>query len=261
MKRFLGLFIVGFCSVLCACGSRPESRVPVIGISDFCNGGTVTVSRTYFDAVLRAGGVPVLIPLIGDEQKLDGLLQSIDGLILTGGGDVDPAYFGEEPSPHLGHVNAPRDTFDFRLIELAARHKIPVLGICRGIQMINVAFGGTLYQDLPSEYADTSVCHMQAVPGYVPTHTVRVEKGSFVAVATGMDTLRTNSFHHQAVKRVADGVRVAATATDGVVEAIEDPDRGVFGTQFHPEDHTVAGDTVMVKFFEFLVREAGKKAR
>ena len=83
MKRFLGLFIVGFCSVLCACGSRPESRVPVIGISDFCNGGTVTVSRTYFDAVLRAGGVPVLIPLIGDEQKLDGLLQSIDGLILT----------------------------------------------------------------------------------------------------------------------------------------------------------------------------------
>lgn len=93
MKRFLGLFIVGFCSVLCACGSRPESRVPVIGISDFCNGGTVTVSRTYFDAVLRAGGVPVLIPLIGDEQKLDGLLQSIDGLILTGGGDVDPALF------------------------------------------------------------------------------------------------------------------------------------------------------------------------
>lgn len=127
--------------------------------------------------------------------------------------------------------------------------------------MINVAFGGTLYQDLPSEYADTSVCHMQAVPGYVPTHTVRVEKGSFVAVATGMDTLRTNSFHHQAVKRVADGFRVAATAKDGVVEAIEDPDRGVFGTQFHPEDHTVAGDTVMVKFFEFLVREAGKKAR
>jgi putative glutamine amidotransferase len=80
-------------------------------------------------------------------------------------------------------------------------------------------------------------------------------------VATGMDTLRTNSFHHQAVKRVADGFRVAATATDGVVEAIEDPDRGFFGTQFHPEDHTVAGDTVMVKFFEFLVREAGKKAR
>ena len=246
MKRFLGLFIVGFCSVLCACGSRPESRVPVIGISDFCNGGTVTVSRTYFDAVLRAGGVPVLIPLIGDEQKLDGLLQSIDGLILTGGGDVDPAYFGEEPSPHLGHVNAPRDTFDFRLIELAARHKIPVLGICRGEQLINVAFGGTLYQDLPTEHPSTAE-HHQKPPYDVPVHSVTLTAGSPLCALLGKDTLAVNSLHHQAIKTLAPGLAAMAVSEDGLTEAVCLPDkRFVWAVQWHPE-------------FSFRVNEDSRK--
>ena len=239
------------------------NRQPIIGVTPLVDAAKESywMLPGYFNGILQAGGLPLMLPLTTDASRIAQLCHFCDGILLTGGQDIQPELYGAEPLPCCGECSPERDKMELQLLELAFQQDLPVLGICRGLQLLNVCFGGTLYQDLPSEYADTSVCHMQAVPGYVPTHTVRVEKGSFVAVATGMDTLRTNSFHHQAVKRVADGFRVAATATDGVVEAIEDPDRGFFGTQFHPEDHTVAGDTVMVKFFEFLVREAGKKAR
>ena len=136
-----------------------------------------------------------------------------------------------------------------------------MLGICRGEQLINVAFGGTLYQDLPSEYADCSVSHSQSLPSSEATHAVAVAEESLVRRITGSDTLWTNSFHHQAVRDVAPGFRATACTRDGVVEAIEplDPRIRVLGVQFHPEAHTAAGDTTMRKFFVHLVREAARE--
>ena len=136
-----------------------------------------------------------------------------------------------------------------------------MLGICRGEQLINVAFGGTLYQDLPSEYADRSVSHSQSLPSSKATHAVAVAEESLVRRITGSDTLWTNSFHHQAVRDVAPGFRATACTRDGVVEAIEPLDLRirVLGVQFHPEAHTAAGDTTMRKFFVHLVREAARE--
>ena len=133
-----------------------------------------------------------------------------------------------------------------------------MLGICRGEQLINVAFGGTLYQDLPSEYADRSVNHSQSLPSSEATHAVTVAEESLVRRITGADTLWTNSFHHQAVRDVAPGFRATARTRDGVVEPL-DPRIRVLGVQFHPEAHAVAGDTTMRKFFVHLVREAARE--
>lgn len=157
----------------------------MIGVSESCDEGRVRVTRTYVDAVLAAGGIPVVIPLMRDTACLSRLFERLDGLVLIGGGDVDPARFDAEPSAALGHVDTVRDAYDFALLDLALRRDIPVLGICRGEQLINVAFGGTLYQDLPSEYADRSVSHSQSLPSSKATHAVAVAEESLVRRITG----------------------------------------------------------------------------
>ena len=247
MKKIVLLFCL---SVACCSWSLSGARPPLIGVSESCDEGRVRVTRTYVDAVQAAGGIPVVIPLMRDTACLSRLFERLDGLVLIGGGDVDPARFDAEPSAALGHVDTVRDAYDFALLDLALRRDIPVLGICRGEQLINVAFGGTLYQDLPSEYADRSVSHSQSLPSSEATHAVAVAEESLVRRITGSDTLWTNSFHHQAVRDVAPGFRATACTRDGVVEAIEPLD---------PEAHTAAGDTTMRKFFVHLVREAARE--
>ncbi|WP_419499605.1 gamma-glutamyl-gamma-aminobutyrate hydrolase family protein [Alistipes ihumii] len=258
MKKIVLLFCL---SAACCSWSLSGARPPLIGVSESCDEGRVRVTRTYVDAVQAAGGIPVVIPLMRDTADLSRLFERLDGLVLIGGGDVDPARFDAEPSAALGHVDTVRDAYDFALLDRALRRNIPVLGICRGEQLINVAFGGTLYQDLPSEYADRSVNHSQSLPSSEATHAVTVAEESLVRRITGADTLWTNSFHHQAVRDVAPGFRATARTRDGVVEAIEplDPRIRVLGVQFHPEAHAVAGDTTMRKFFVHLVREAARE--
>ena len=237
MKKIVLLFCL---SVACCSWSLSGARPPLIGVSESCDEGRGRVTRTYVDAVQAAGGIPVVIPLMRDTACLSRLFERLDGLVLIGGGDVDPARFDAEPSAALGHVDTVRDAYDFALLDLALRRDIPVLGICRGEQLINVAFGGMLYQDLPSEYADRSVSHSQSLPSSEATHAVAVAEESLVRRITGSDTLWTNSFHHQAVRDVAPGFRATACTRDGVVEAIEplDPRIRVLGVQFHPEAHT-----------------------
>ena len=226
----------------------------VVGISDVCpqQSGSktpfVTAPASYAAALSRAGHLPVLIPRFGSDAQFDEIVSRLDALVMTGGEDFDPALYGEERSPKLGVVNAPRDEFDLRLLAAARRRRLPVLGICRGCQLLNIAFGGTLWQDLPSEFPAQNVQHRGV------HHTISIEPGSRLSFALGGTTnLVVNSMHHQAAKKVAPGFRVTATSPEGVVEAIECDDYPAVGLQFHPEKLFCSEDRADVtRLFENL---------
>jgi microsomal dipeptidase-like Zn-dependent dipeptidase/gamma-glutamyl-gamma-aminobutyrate hydrolase PuuD len=234
-------------------------RPPLIGISVSRTGsGGAQLGATYIQAVLKAGGAPVAIPVMTDTKALRGMVMHLDGLILSGGGDVDPLWYDEAAHPQLGRVDSLRDVYEFRLLKLASDRNIPTLGICRGEQVMNVYFGGTLYQDIASRREmNAGVKHRQSLPPDHVSHTVTVAPGSRLATLIGEGTKSVNSLHHQSVRTVAPGFRAAAWAPDSVVEAIEAwPLRPMLGVQWHPEQLTVAGDTVMEKIFRFLVNKA-----
>lgn len=194
--------------------------------------------KTYVDAVVTAGGVPLLIPPIDDQEALRAIYERIDGLLLSGGGDIQPHYYGEEPIPELGSVDPARDQAEMLLARWATADHKPVLGICRGIQVINVALGGTLYQDIPAQLASD----LQHNSSYLKqdwthlAHDVRFAADSHLAEMFGTTSFSTNSLHHQSLKAIAPGIHPVAWAPDGVVEAIEG-DNGHFliGVQCHPE--------------------------
>ena len=189
----------------------------------------VTVSADYADAVSRSGHIPVVIPRFGTEVQFDALVAKLDVLIMTGGEDFDPSLYKAAKSPKLGTVNAPRDAFDFRLLNAARRRRLPVIGICRGCQLLNIAFGGTLWQDLPSEFPVANVQHRNVY------HKISVSPDSRIARVIGRTDVLVNSYHHQAVKDLAPGFRIVAKAPDGVVEAVECDSYPAIGVQFHPE--------------------------
>jgi putative glutamine amidotransferase len=189
--------------------------------------------RAYSEAAADVGLLPVMIATL-DPSLADAALDGVDGLLLTGGGDVDPALFGAPPDPGLGEVDLDRDRFELALYRAARARGLPVLGICRGIQLIAVAEGGDLIQHLAPRPG--SVQHEQASRDGDPIHTIRIAAGTHLAAAFGAGEARVNSYHHQAVGRVPDALRTVATAPDGVVEAIEGRD-GAFllAVQWHPE--------------------------
>ncbi len=246
----------------CRTGVSSFRQQPLIGISCSHPNDYSSARMTYTESVIRAGGTPVLIPITTDSVILADIVNRLDGIILIGGADIHPSYYNEEPIEQLGEVDSIRDIYDIALIHLAARRNLPMLGICRGEQLINVAFGGTLYQDIPAQYPDTTVRHNQKEPSSVPTHLVNLLPGSAIAQLTGQTRLFTNTHHHQAVKQVAPGFRITAWATDSIPEAIEGMDgRPIWGVQFHPEALTVAGDTIAARFFRFMVDKAKAKYR
>lgn len=236
---------------------------PIIGLSSTSGEGSSTaVPLTYVESIIRAGGVPMVLPITHDHQLLHRMLDNIDALILTGGEDVDPLkWYGEEPLPALGGIAPERDSFDVALARLAVQRGIPLLGICRGHQVINVAFGGTLYQDIPSQVKGSEVKHRQSAPGDYGTHTIRIEQNSLLHKQIGMQSIAVNSFHHQAVKDVAPGFKVTATAVDGVVEAMEKMGSDqVYSVQFHPEVFTAQDIDTFLGIFEYLVKKAEEHA-
>jgi len=260
MKR-LFLFLL----MLCITGTllSQSAKFPLIGISGTLTaGGATQVNYTYIDAVLRAGGVPIVLPVNDNPDVLKKMVASIDALIMTGGEDIDPLkYYNEDAIPAMEDIDPLRDAFDFALIKLALECGIPILGICRGHQFLNVVCGGTLYQDLPSQFKSSGLLkHRQKAPIWYGTHKVELEPNSVLAKILSTTTIVTNTFHHQAVKDVAPGFVVTGRTGDGVVEAMEmigNP--RVFSVQFHPEGPTSHGYDDFFPIFLYLIEIASEK--
>ncbi len=209
---------------------------PVIGITCTFNYRLQqnALAASYVRAVEAAGGLPLLLPLMGAENR-ERLWEIIDGLLLSGGGDIGSFCFEEEPHPGQGEVYPPLDEQEIHLASRALVLKVPLLGICRGMQVLNVAAGGTLYQDIRRQKPG-ALQHVQKMPRQYPVHSILISEASFLASLTGELFLRVNSFHHQAVSRTAPGFRVSAAACDGVVEAVEARAHPfALGVQWHPE--------------------------
>lgn len=189
----------------------------------------------YLQGIEAAGGLPVMLPMTTDEEILRALVQRLDGFLFTGGHDVSPAVYGAAPTPQCGTPCPARDAMETRLLELTLAADKPILGICRGIQLLNACLGGTLYQDLPTDHPST-VDHHMTPPYDRAVHTVTLVPGTQLAALLGAETLGVNSYHHQGVDRLAPGLQVMATAADGLTEAVCMPGkRFVWAVQWHPE--------------------------
>ncbi len=198
--------------------------------------GCYYLNTRYVRAVEAAGGVPVALITTDDPDSIDRILSSIDGLMLTGGRDMDPSHFGEEPHPKAEAISKERTRFELELVRRARRVRLPTFGICLGMQTINVALGGSLYQDIPSQY-QTELDHRQDSPRGKLVHTVNVSGGSRLHGLLGCEQLHVNSIHHQAVRRIGDGLKVCALSPDGIVEGLESSDdQFLVSVQWHPEE-------------------------
>ncbi len=222
------------------------------------DGGDRTgVNAAYVRSVLAAGGVPlVLSPLLGPSyaaRALDGA----DALVLTGGEDMDPAWYGAQPSPLLDPPSRERDLFELALFATARQRELPILGICRGIQVINVALGGTLYQDLPSERPGP-VDHNPKLSRNSRSHPVRLAPGTRAAEALGSEAVTVNSFHHQAIRDLASGLIASGWTDDDLIEAVESPPDApwLLAVQWHPEEMYADMAAPERGLFRGLVKEA-----
>lgn len=231
-------------------------KAPVIGISGNFREGDCTLAQGYYMSVLEAGGTPVVIPSYDNEKALVSILDTLDGLVLSGGADIDPDYLGEEPLDCIS-VNPRRDAQELVLVSLAVERQIPILGICRGIQMLTAALGGKLYQDIKTQHGRPCIEHSQTIARGLPSHDVKIEKDSLLHSLMGTETLAVNSFHHQAVKEVPQGFRVTAMSEDGIIEGMESTTfRPILGVQWHPECFILEADRTMMPIFNWLTEQA-----
>ncbi len=227
----------------------PEAKhQPVIGLTANYEGVDATLRDRYYKQVIVAGGTPIIIPPVADKEVLVNTLQHIDGLILTGGGDYNPLWSGEEPLPELHNINRERDLAELMLTRLAYNRQIPMLGICRGIQTLAIALGGKVSQNITA-----TVKHSQDADRSEPTHSVSLVKNSTLYSIYGTDKIFVNSFHHQAVSELGGRFRMIAKSSDNIVEAIESSEyKSILGVQWHPE---WLGDEGC-KIFKWLVEQA-----
>lgn len=220
----------------------------------FFGANRVFVVSNYIEAIIRAGAAPLIIPSCAyttDDSYVDEIMATVDGIILTGGNDVDPVYYGEEPHILLGELMREKDRLEFKMMDLAFKAGKGVFGICKGMQLMNIYFGGSLYQDL-SQADEAKIKHSTLNTLDMPNHSIRVEEGTFFRKIFGEEH-RVNSAHHQAVRKLGDGLIVAAKSPDGIIEAVCHRDNeAVFGTQFHPE-MTAAADEKSQALFNYFV--------
>lgn len=229
-----------------------RNQKPVIGVSV-----SNTMKGTCTRSVELAGGIPFIIPETKDVTLIEETLATLDGLIMSGGEDINPAYYGEEKSEKCGNSNVDRDYYELLLLKKAMDRNIPVFGICRGLQLINVAMGGKLYQDIPTEHP-SEIKHAVFETGADPVHEISIEAGSLTAELLGTNKFAVNSKHHQGIKTLAPELKITAwSSADSIPEAIEGyPIRSIYGVQFHPELNAAKGDTCCLKLFKHLVNQA-----
>lgn len=233
------------------------NRPPRIGISANRKDGLSCIAETYVQAVLDAGGSPILIPVITDIEALTVIVNGLDGLIMSGGGDINPLYLNEDPIPQLQSADTFRDEYDLILLRLAANRQVPVMGICRGHQMLNIAFGGTIYQDIYAQSGSQLIKHSQLLPREQASHTVKLtHHNSKLYQVLAKPEIAVNSFHHQAIKQIAPGFIETAASSDGINEAMEHPEYNIFSTQWHPEAMAAGGDEDMKKLFRHHIEKA-----
>lgn len=222
---------------------------PIIGLTcqydNTINRGVNRINSEYISAVVESGGMPLIIPNLENTDDIGRYLDLIDGIIFTGGEDIAAQYFGEEPVKEITEVSRDRDMTEMALFEKAYEKCIPIFGICRGIQLINIALGGNLYQDIYTQVPEVHghSCEISLQEGY---HSISIIKNSMVYEIFGKEKLLVNSLHHQALKDLGKDLKITAKASDGIIEAIESTnDKFVLGVQFHPE-------TMSMKYKEFL---------
>jgi gamma-glutamyl-gamma-aminobutyrate hydrolase PuuD len=219
------------------------------------------VALDYCAAVEAAGGLPIMLPLSQDTAVLESMFSMLDGLLLPGGLDVDPVHYGEEPTRLLEDVDPLRDITELYLARRALAEDLPTFGVCRGEQLLNVAAGGSLFQDIHSQLGRETLKHFQETAEERPTHMIDVEPGTILSEIIGAPSVRVNSYHHQAVKGLAPGFRVSAVAKDGVVEAIESTMHSyVVGVQWHPELAHRTGD-FNLSLFRRHVQQCASRSR
>ena len=212
----------------------PEAEYqPVIGITGNFGDETCKLGQGYYQSVVAAGGVPMIIPPVEDVNTLVNTLDHIDALILSGGADINPLFGGDEPSPRLGGINRQRDLPELMITRLAYNRQIPILAICRGIQTLAVALGGKVAQDISIQ---ASIKHSQEADRAEQTHSIKIAEDSILHRLYGEEKIYVNSFHHQAVKETGDKFRVVAKSPDGIIEAMESSEyKSIIGVQWHPE--------------------------
>ena len=210
----------------------------------------VIVGDVYVKAIEENIGIPIIIPILAKIDLKD-LVSRLDGLVLTGGGDISPHFYGEENSNEITDVLIERDEFEIELVKEMVKQGKPVLGICRGMQIINIAFGGTIYKEI-NHLESTTNEHWQTKPGMKPAHLIHIEKNSILYDIFGKKVY-VNSFHHQAIKKVANGFKVTAWSSDDVIEAIEKEGKSfILGVQWHPEEMTEIEYDMSKLFNEFI---------
>lgn len=238
-------------------GYYPEEYRPVIGITGNFGEKGCELAEGYYESVIAAGGIPMIIPPTEEGSLIAQTLEQIDGLLLSGGGDLNPLFLGEEPIKNLSSINHKRDRSELLLTRMAADRQIPILGICRGIQIIAAALGGKLYQDIYEQKEQTWIKHSQNLDRRYASHMVEIDPQSQLGQIMQTERLAVNSFHHQAVAETGAAFRVSARSADGIIEAIESAEeKSIIGVQWHPECFILNQDNTMLPLFEWLTQEA-----
>ncbi len=229
---------------------------PLIGITSSMevDGASFTVSKDNVNVITGAGGLPMILPNILGEE-IEQYAEKIDGLYMTGGYDINPMLFGEEPHLKLGTVTPKRDMFEIGLINKVLELRKPILGVCRGCQILNIAVGGSMYQDIYAQMDNELLQHAQKAPSAHGSHFVNVLKGSLLYHLTGQEKLQVNSRHHQANRKVIDTFQISGRANDGVIEAIESKEYPfVLGLQWHPENMAMENDQPSLRIFQGFIK-------